>query len=109
MQKDDDVLAFPGKGRPSHEREGSNRSDRDALGAPLRISELKALHPDSEVVEFQKAPRFVVVIRQQIDEEAARQFVSDFASRGVEVAVVCFGNAEARPERCIFGNFLEGM
>lgn len=96
---DDDIQVFRVKDEPSHEKEDS---------IP-HIAELKALHPDSEIVEFIRPPRFLVVIRQQISEEAAKQFVSDFQSRGIEVAVVCFGNAEALPERCIFGNILESM
>jgi len=109
MANDDDVRVFRKKDKAPQEHDGSKWSCNDLFGVPIHISELKALHPDSEVVEFQKAPRLLVVIREQISEEAAKQFVSDFQSRGVEVAVVCLGNTEALPERCIFGNVLESM
>jgi hypothetical protein len=53
---------FRAKGEPLH-------GDEDRIP---NVAELKALHPDSEVVEFRRPPRFIVVIRQQISEEAAR-------------------------------------
>jgi hypothetical protein len=99
----------------SDKHEGSKWSDKDAFGVPFHIDELKALHPDTYVCELdEKVPlRFVVVVRQQIDEKAATKFVNDFHARGIEVVVFCLGNAKANanalPEECIFGNVSESM
>lgn len=84
-------------------------SDKNAFGVPFHINQLKALHPNSEVVEFTKPPRFAVVVRDQINEEAAAKFVNELSERGIEIVVFCLGNVKADPNRCIFGNVLESL
>lgn len=84
-------------------------TDKNAFGVPFHINELKALHPNSEVVEFEKPPRFAVVVREQISEEAALKFVQECGERGIEIVVFCLANAKADPSRYIFGNVLESM
>ncbi|MGH9735811.1 MAG: hypothetical protein ACRD8A_14620 [Candidatus Acidiferrales bacterium] len=76
---------------------------------PFHISELRALHPNSEVVEFKSPPRFAVVVREEVREEAALKFAQECVERGIEVVVFCLGNAKADPNRYIFGNVLESM
>lgn len=85
------------------------RSDKDTFGVPFHVNELKALHPNSEVMELEKAPRFVVVIREPIDAERVAQFQQTMSARGIELLIFCLGNAKANPNECVFGNLLESM